>query len=54
VSLRRFKRGRTPALRKDRVGGPIYRSLRAIGRTNVPPLERLLDLTIVRDAYALL
>jgi ABC-type nitrate/sulfonate/bicarbonate transport system substrate-binding protein len=42
--------GRTLALSKERVAGPIYRSLRAMGRANLPPVERLLDLTIVRDA----
>jgi hypothetical protein len=46
------KGGRTLALSKDRVAGPMYRSLRAMGRTNLPPVERLLDLTIVPDALS--
>jgi ABC-type nitrate/sulfonate/bicarbonate transport system substrate-binding protein len=33
-----------------RIAGPIYTTLRATGRTNLPPVEHLVDTTIVRDA----
>jgi ABC-type nitrate/sulfonate/bicarbonate transport system substrate-binding protein len=33
-----------------RVAGPIYRTLRATGRTNLPPVDRLVDTSILRDA----
>jgi len=33
-----------------RVAGPIYRTLRATGRTSLPPVDRLVDTTILRDA----
>jgi ABC-type nitrate/sulfonate/bicarbonate transport system substrate-binding protein len=37
---------------KDRVRGPIYASLRATGRTNLPDVDRLVDITLLRDATA--
>jgi ABC-type nitrate/sulfonate/bicarbonate transport system substrate-binding protein len=33
-----------------RVTGPIYTTLRATGRTKLPPVDRLIDTTILRDA----
>jgi ABC-type nitrate/sulfonate/bicarbonate transport system substrate-binding protein len=33
-----------------RVAGPIYATLRATGRRNLPPVNRLIDATILRDA----
>lgn len=40
------------AIDKKRVSGPIYASLRATGRTNLPAVDGLIDVTIVRDATA--
>jgi ABC-type nitrate/sulfonate/bicarbonate transport system substrate-binding protein len=37
---------------KDEVAGPIYKTLRATGRTELPDPNRLVDETIVRDARA--
>jgi ABC-type nitrate/sulfonate/bicarbonate transport system substrate-binding protein len=37
---------------KDEVAGPIYRTLRATGRTALPDPARFIDETIVRDARA--
>jgi ABC-type nitrate/sulfonate/bicarbonate transport system substrate-binding protein len=34
----------------QRVAGPIYATLRATGRTKLPPVDRLIDMSIVRDA----
>jgi len=34
----------------QRVAGPIYTTLRATGRTNLPPVDRLIDMSILRDA----
>jgi ABC-type nitrate/sulfonate/bicarbonate transport system substrate-binding protein len=34
----------------QRVAGPIYTTLRATGRTKLPPVDRLIDVSIVRDA----
>jgi ABC-type nitrate/sulfonate/bicarbonate transport system substrate-binding protein len=36
-----------------RVTGPIYATLRATGRTKLPPVDRLIDTSIVRDAAKL-
>ncbi len=33
------------------VAGPVYRTLRAIGRTELPPVTRFVDETIFRDAF---
>ena len=33
-----------------RVSGPIYRTFRATGRTKLPPVSRLVDTSILRDA----
>jgi ABC-type nitrate/sulfonate/bicarbonate transport system substrate-binding protein len=33
------------------VGGPVYRTLRAIGKTDLPPVKRLVDESIFRDAF---
>jgi ABC-type nitrate/sulfonate/bicarbonate transport system substrate-binding protein len=37
---------------KDLVAGPIYKTLRATGRAELPDPNRLVDETIVRDAHA--
>jgi ABC-type nitrate/sulfonate/bicarbonate transport system substrate-binding protein len=37
---------------EHRIAGPIYASLRATGRTKLPPVNRLLDLSVLRDAAA--
>lgn len=36
---------------KARVAGPIYTTLRATGRTNLPPVDRLIDTSILIDAF---
>jgi len=35
---------------KERVRGPIYASLRATGRTQLPDVDRLIDISVLRDA----
>jgi ABC-type nitrate/sulfonate/bicarbonate transport system substrate-binding protein len=35
---------------KARVAGPIYASMRATGRTHLPPVDRLIDMSILTDA----
>jgi len=35
---------------KERVTGPVYATLRATGRTNLPPVDRLIDTSILIDA----
>jgi ABC-type nitrate/sulfonate/bicarbonate transport system substrate-binding protein len=35
----------------DFVGGPVYRALAAAGRSNLPPVEQLLDLSLLTDAF---
>lgn len=37
---------------KARVRGPIYASLRATGRTNLPDVDRFIDVRLLRDAAA--
>ncbi len=34
----------------QRVAGPIYATLRATGRTKLPPVDQLIDMSILRDA----
>jgi ABC-type nitrate/sulfonate/bicarbonate transport system substrate-binding protein len=36
---------------KARVAGPIYRTLRATGRTGLPPVDRLIDTSLLSDAF---
>jgi len=36
-----------------RIAGPIYTTFRATGRTKLPPVDRLVDTTILRDAAKL-
>jgi ABC-type nitrate/sulfonate/bicarbonate transport system substrate-binding protein len=40
------------SISKHAVKGPIYATLRATGRTDLPDVDRLVDETIVRDAHA--
>jgi hypothetical protein len=35
---------------KQRLAGPIYASLRATGRTKLPSVDALVDMTLLRDA----
>lgn len=35
----------------DRITGPVYRSLTAAGRTNLPKMEDFVDLSILKDVY---
>jgi len=35
----------------DFVGGPVYKALTASGRTNLPPVDQLLDLSLLTDAF---
>jgi ABC-type nitrate/sulfonate/bicarbonate transport system substrate-binding protein len=37
---------------KDRVRGPIYNSLRATGRTKLPAVDHIIDVSLLRDATA--
>jgi hypothetical protein len=37
---------------KERVRGPIYAGLRATGRTNLPDVDRFIDISLLRDATA--
>ena len=35
----------------DELGGPMYRALRATGRKDLPPVEEVLDLSLIEEAY---
>jgi ABC-type nitrate/sulfonate/bicarbonate transport system substrate-binding protein len=35
---------------KQRVAGPVYTTLRATGRTNLPPVDRLIDTSLLLEA----
>ena len=35
----------------EQIAGPVYDGFRASGRTELPPVERLLDLTLLEEAY---
>jgi hypothetical protein len=35
----------------EELGGPMYKALRASGRENLPPVEEVLDLSLIEDAY---
>jgi hypothetical protein len=35
----------------QRIAGPIYTTLRATGRTDLPPVDRLIDTSILREAF---
>jgi ABC-type nitrate/sulfonate/bicarbonate transport system substrate-binding protein len=39
-------------LSKEEVAGPIYRALKASGRSDLPPFESFVDLTVLRDVFA--
>ena len=36
---------------RDYIAGPIYTGLKAIGRTNLPPVEKFVDTTLLAEAY---
>ena len=36
---------------RDYIAGPIYTGLRAIGRTNLPPVEKFVDTSLLAEAY---
>jgi ABC-type nitrate/sulfonate/bicarbonate transport system substrate-binding protein len=36
----------------EQIAGPIYRALRAAGHTSLPPVSKLVDLSLLQEAYA--
>jgi hypothetical protein len=36
----------------EEIAGPIYRALRAAGHTSLPPVSKLVDLSLLHEAYA--